>query len=93
MSELLEIIQEYKDVEINPPIVYNTTIWQKDILQMFNVLNKMISFMMSMETTREDIDTLEGIMRTFLIIYDKIDVGMDNKDEPSFIRQYNFLIC
>ena len=91
MSELLEIIQEYKDVGINPSIVYNTTIWQKDILQMFNVLNKMISFMMSMETTREDIDTLEGIIRTFLIIYDKIDVGMDNKDEPSFMRQYNFL--
>jgi hypothetical protein len=91
MSDLLEIIQEYKDVGINPPIVYNTTIWQKDILQMFNVLNKMISYMMSMDTTRADIDTLEVIIRAFLIIYDKVDMGMDNKDEPSFMRQYNFL--
>ena len=92
ISELVEVIQEYQDEGINPTIVYNTTIWQKDILQMFSVLNKMISFRMSMETTRTDIDKLEVIIRTFLIIYDKVDVGMmDNKDEPSFMRQYNFL--
>lgn len=48
--------------------------------------------MMSMNTTRDDIDTLEGIIRSFLIIYDRVDIGLlDGKDEPSFMRQYNFL--
>ena len=87
MSELIETIQEYKDGGNEPSIVYNTIIRQNDILVMFNVLNKTISFMMSMDSTRDDIDKLEVIIRAFLITYDRVDVGLDNKDEPSFMRQ------
>ena len=92
ISELIETIEDFHDSGVDPPIVYNTAIRHRDILLMFNVLNKMISFMMSMNTTRDNIDTLEAIIRSFLIIYDRVDIGLlDGKDEPSFMRQYNFL--
>ena len=58
---------------------------------MFYSLNKMLSYMMSMNTTKDDIDKLEAIIRMFLISYDMVDKGMSDKPIPSFMSQYNFL--
>jgi hypothetical protein len=92
VTELIAIIQDYKDNDNEPDLINITHLKVQDILMMFNVLNKMISYMMSMETTRDDIDKLESIIRAFLIAYDIVDKGLDyNKEEPSFMRQYNFL--
>jgi hypothetical protein len=92
ISELIEIIQDYKDNDNEPDITNITSLKAQDILMMFNVLNKMITYMMSMNTTRDDIDKLESIIRAFLISYDIVDKGLQyNKEEPSFMRQYNFL--
>jgi hypothetical protein len=58
---------------------------------MFFSLNKMISYMMSMNTKKDDIDKLEAIIRMFLISYDMVDKGLSDKEIPSFMSQYNFL--
>ena len=91
ISDMIETIQGYKDTSTEPKIQSNTWVVVADILRMFFSLNKMISFMMSMNTTKDDIDKLETIIRMFLISYDMVDKGLSDKPIPSFMSQYNFL--
>ena len=91
ISDMIEIIQEYKNTNSEPKIQSNTWVKVADILRMFFSLNKMISYMMSMNTKKDDIDKLEAIIRMFLISYDMVDKGLSDKEIPSFMSQYNFL--
>ena len=49
---MMETIQGYKDTDTEPKIQSNTWVVVADILRMFFLLNKMISFMMSMNTKK-----------------------------------------
>jgi hypothetical protein len=91
ICDMIITIQGHKDKNTEPKIQANTNVLVADLLRMFYSLNKMLSYMMSMNTTKDDIDKLEAIIRMFLISYDMVDKGMSDKPIPSFMSQYNFL--
>ena len=91
-KEVKDRVRQYMAEEPQPEIIVFNNENTNDILTLIDVLNEMISMLLSIHTTYKEIDYLELVIRKFLNYYDKLDKETSNNDQlPSWSTQYNFL--
>ena len=88
---LKQRVREYMEMEEPPPIIDNDQVSVGDIMDLVSALHEMIATLLQMKNDYNVIDSVELVIRKFLIYYDKVDIGMGKKDSPTWMTQYNFL--
>ena len=88
---LKERVHSYMDEDIVPEIIVTNNVGIDQIINLVTTFNQMVGMILSIETKYDDIGYIEIIIRKFMIELDKVDAGMGEKEQPSWLTQYNFL--
>ena len=64
---------------------------RNDVVELIKSTCLMAKIFMSNDTTNEQINRVEAIVRMFLIYYDKVDSFVNDNEVPSWITQFNML--
>lgn len=88
--------EEIKTYFVNdnvPDIITNNICNKETVLSVIYVMNRMIELCMQHNCHEERIvsQRLECVIRCFLLLYDRMDMTINTKKQPSWISSYNFL--
>lgn len=89
--DLKKQIIEYKNNNNSTEILKKNIINKYDILDLVYSTCLLIKKLMSKNTSINDINHVEAVIRMFLITYDKVDKLVNDSNVPAWIKQYNML--